>query len=1651
MRGMNEPVTGNQAVPGACASQREQAFAPRRWRSGILVLCGLAFPLLFAGFGAAQTSDSAADRVIQPLRPPVRLLNAQRLAARREGQPGTRIARPATSSQKPFPMATAQGASTSTWTPLGPNAVLTPHYGLVTGRVTAVAFDPADATGNHVYIGTTGGGVWVASNAAGNSSQVSFVPLTDNVSMTGSASHGNLSIGALTVQPGGGTGVVLAGTGDPNNVLDSYYGGGILRSTDGGTTWSLISGSVDQQSGTGIQNYSFLGEAFAGFAWSTANPQLVVAAAAQAYEGALVDAVALGASYQGLYYSNNAIDGSGVGAAWHLATIRDGATDVQGPMDRFARPDGNAATAVVWNPVRKLFLAAVRFHGYYESVDGVIWTRLANQPGAGLTAAKCPADAGSTGSTGCPIFRGALAVDPQSGDTYAWTVDANEQDQGLWEDRCQLSGGACTNSDFTFDTQWNTAALEENTLEGPATIVNGVYTLALSAVPRQQTTMVLAGANDLWQAACPVSQGCSWRNTTNAATCMSAQVGLFQHVAAWPDRAWAQTGATQKTALEQEILVGNDSGLWRSLDGIAESGAACDSTDASHFQNLNGTLGSLAEVESLSPVFTTPYTLMAGLGVNGTAGVKSGAATTNWPQILGGYGGPVAVDPIDENNWYVNAQAGVDIHRCSTSSPCTPADFGSSPVVTNADVGGDGATMPVPAPFMVDPLDPTQLLVATCRLWRGPATGGWSAAGNAISPILDSAASPGPCQGNALVRTLAAMPLSATREVIYAGMYGVLSGGGRLAGHVLKATLDTTASGTPSWTDLTANPVSNDVYGFNAYGMDISSTTIDSHDATGNTVYVTVKGMAEPTEPVQTVYRSTDGGATWSAITGNLPKAPANALVVDPQNSGVVYVATDQGVSFTTQVDTCAQAGINCWSQLGSDLPLSSVVALSASPSGAATPVLVAGTYGRGIWQTPLWTAESNLTAASMSPGSLSFPAQVYGTPSDAQTITLLNTGSADLAVTKIAMNGDSGDFTASGCQGQSVPAGGSCTVSVTFNPQASGARSAQMILFANVYGGQLEADLSGTGLPGGNVTVTPSSLDFGTVEAGTASTGQSLSVTNAGTTPVPISSITVTAPFVITSNACGGTSIAGGCQIQIEFAPTQAGPVTGLFTMIDAAGTQTVQLTGTGAAAPTDTLSPTSISFPATASGQISAVVPVAITNDGDLKLVVNSITVSAGFQQKSDCPSVAAHTNCVVSVQFAPAQTGTVTGTLTITDDLRTQTVALSGTGLQPASFTASPASLDFPQQQPGVASAPQTITITNSGGVAMADVGLRLTGPGMTDYTIVAKTCGPPLNSGASCTVQISFTPPDTGSVAAALAISSSTPGVTAAQVQLNGSGELAGGIATNLSQLPFPSAVGVGQASAAQSITIGNSTKYAISTMTLTATGPFSLTQNTCTAVLAAGATCTAAVVFQPSSSGAASGTLTVSSAVVSTPATVALSGTGFDFAVAASGPSSVTVASGQSANYKLSITPSGTSGTFSFQCGSLPSNAFCLFNPTTEQVAAGVEGYEGIQIYTGSSATARVEAPAGGREWPVYCVLVFAPVLLWRRRRLLLIVLAAVVLAGGVSSCTGSGGGAPSGSSGQSSGVKTPAGTYSIPVTVTSTGISHSLTLTLTVD
>ena len=157
---------------------------------------------------------------------------------------------------------------------------------------------------------------------------------------------------------------------------------------------------------------------------------------------------------------------------------------------------------------------------------------------------------------------------------------------------------------------------------------------------------------------------------------------------------------------------------------------------------------------------------------------------------------------------------------------------------------------------------------------------------------------------------------------------------------------------------------------------------------------------------------------------------------------------------------------------------------------------------------------------------------------------------------------------------------------------------------------------------------------------------------------------------------------------------------------IVEAAGTQIVQLSGTGAAPPTDTLSPSFLTFSGVIIGAISTAQTVTLTNSGGVPLTSIVASASGPFQVSSNCGSqLTGGTSCAISVVFVPTAAGAQAGTLTVSDLLGTQTVALTGTGLLPPAIGVSPASLSFPSQQVGAASAPLLLTVSNTGGSAMS----------------------------------------------------------------------------------------------------------------------------------------------------------------------------------------------------------------------------------------------------------------------------------------------------------------------------------------------------------
>ncbi|NYF50096.1 choice-of-anchor D domain-containing protein [Tunturiibacter gelidoferens] len=1252
------------------------------------------------------------------------------------------------------------------WQAVGPNQVASIAYGNVTGRVTAIAIDPADPTGNTVYLGTTGGGVWKSTNAAGPSASVTFVPLTDTLPVfsanAGTAAIPSLSIGAISVQ----SGVILAGTGDPNDASDSFYGSGLLRSADNGVTWTLIQDSQDGVAG----NHLFSGLGFAGFAWSSATPGTVVAAVSQAAEGVLVNAPDATNSVMGLYYSIDA------GVTWQMSTIMDGSQTVQTPLPSNGDLGGRAATAVVWNPIRQRFYAAVRYHGYYESADGVIWTRLANQPGQGLTTAACPVAPTSIGSTSCPIFRGALAVQPDTGDTFALTVDKNNLDQGLWQDICGLSGASCGNGSVTFGKQLPSAALEVG--NGSAVVPQADYNIALAAAPSgpsgsTQDTILYAGTTDLYR--CSLAAGCVLRDTTNAVNgCAApAQVAPAQHAI-----------AMLATATQPLIYLGNDGGLWRSTDGVNEQSTPCSADDATHFQNLNGGLGSLAEVISFAQHPSDAGTLLVGLGANGTAATAS-PSTSSWPQLSTGEGGTVGIDQTNPLLWYVSTAAGVSIRQCSKGAGCTSADFMGTPTIGPEQIDEDDSL--IDAPWLLDPALPSNILVGTCRVWRGPAGDGflWSSS-NAISSLLGGPQGTSCVSTNPVLRSLAAGGLisnaSAAQDagspVLYAGMAGRLDGGGSFGGHLYSITTAGTASSATTWTDLATSPVTNGQgTAFNSGGFDLSSLAADPHDATGNTIYATVMGFAGNGINAAHLYRSTDAGSHWSNISSNLPDAPANSVVVDPNDANTLYVAMDTGVYVTTGVTTCATA--NCWSVYGTNLPNAPVVELAAAPAMATgdgrTGELRAATYGRGLWQIPLVTASTAAQPTiSLNPSSLTYNAQSIGTATAAQTITVTNTGVAPLTVSLVAVTGDFNET--DNCTAAPIAIDLTCTIQVSFLPTATGSRTGIFTVYGNVAGGQATATLLGTGLAAAAIVLDPVVLKFPSTLLNATSPVQNITISNTSSAAVGLQGATITGgDFRITVNTCGPSLGPGvGCTVGIAFTPTGSGTRSGTLTVTDDVGTQTASLIGVGTSPATDALSPLSLTFGVQQIDTASPAQQITLSNTGDLPLTLIAAQITSGdFTVVNACGnSLNPHSACSMNVIFAPKNVGPLSGVLSVSDQYRTQTVALNGIGVAPPGVSLAPFStVVFPPTGVDLQSPPQTVTLTNNVGVPLSIQGISLTG----DFVILpnSSTCGASVAANTACVLQVAFAPTVGGPRSGSLTVTDSA-GNSPQKLSLTGPG-------------------------------------------------------------------------------------------------------------------------------------------------------------------------------------------------------------------------------------------------------------------------------------
>lgn len=476
-------------------------------------------------------------------------------------------------------------------------------------------------------------------------------------------------------------------------------------------------------------------------------------------------------------------------------------------------------------------------------------------------------------------------------------------------------------------------------------------------------------------------------------------------------------------------------------------------------------------------------------------------------------------------------------------------------------------------------------------------------------------------------------------------------------------------------------------------------------------------------------------------------------------------------------------------------------------------------------------------------------------------------------------------------------------------------------------------------------LTRSPSSIGFGNEQIGTTSFAQNVFVQNTGDAPLLVGVITMTgsdpSQFTITNDGCSGQTLEfqfSNCTFDVTFAPTTTGAKSATVNIPSNAtnGTQTVGLTGVGVN-PEITVSPTSVSF---GNKQISTTsmasqIIVQNTGSGSGPVTISSVAIggtgASHFTIANDgCTNATLNTqfdNCTFDVTFTPTSTGAKSATITIlSNDPVSRTVTLTGTGVNPQ-LTVSPTSIGFGNKQTGTTSMATQVFVQNTGsGSGPIGIGvLSITGAGASQFVIENDGCSNATLTTQfdNCRFDVAFSPTSAGAKSATITIPSNDP--VSRTVTLTGTG-----VSPQLSVSPNSigyGSLGVGATSTPQTVFVQNSGSgggpVTINSI-MSNSSQFTVGVDECSGVTLTTTfdNCSFEVVFAPTSSGAKSGLVSISSTDPVT-RTVSLTGTGVSaFTVSPSAIAFGNVQLGQtSAPRTISIT-SNTNSPLTFGTGTV---------------------------------------------------------------------------------------------------------------------------------
>lgn len=403
----------------------------------------------------------------------------------------------------------------------------------------------------------------------------------------------------------------------------------------------------------------------------------------------------------------------------------------------------------------------------------------------------------------------------------------------------------------------------------------------------------------------------------------------------------------------QTMFVGSDGGLFRTDNARAAvatgNTATCKGENSAvRWISINNNYG-VTQFYS-GAVSPNGKTYIGGTQDNGTLLGTDGGGVNAWKGINGGDGGYSAVDFTNPNTLFASF---LDITFVKST------DGGGTFGDATAGINDIGLLI---TPFLMDPSDPQRLWTGGDFIWRTDnGAAGWFRASTLTAGITQ-------------VSAIAIAQTDSNRALV-----------GMADGFIHRNSNALTVVSTTSW------PSTRPRFGW------VSSLAIDpgSKDIAYAT-YSTFGGTH--------VWRSMDGGATWSALdgagAGALPDVPVHSIAIDPSNTARLYIGTDVGIFVSTD------GGAN-WAVETSGFPNVITEALQIQVANGATN-LYAFTHGRGAWRVMLNNTGCNYaltpstinTRAARASGTINITAQPSGcgwtAMSNAPWLTVTGSGNSD-------------------------------------------------------------------------------------------------------------------------------------------------------------------------------------------------------------------------------------------------------------------------------------------------------------------------------------------------------------------------------------------------------------------------------------------------------------------------------------------------------------------------------------------------------------------------------------------------------------------------------------------------------------------------------